>query len=241
MTDDSKPALEQMEAAAASRRAQLAALGEKAIEKSRDDLVQELERTLEKIEAFLPELREKRNRLKNLTVQMVGAAVLNAQMFETAFAPIYAIHRYNVVTRDPKLEDNIPDPSYKTPLKNYIKQLEEDGRIDPAFAQRIGRYIEARNKLVHQWVRENSYPDEANFNGLADLSEHAQFVALESIALSQLLVKYFLDKADSRVDMREYQRHMQDLFKKVHLLPQPELQQLKFRPPPQTLESLSGD
>lgn len=215
MTEDNKPALEQIEEVAALGRTQLAALREK----GRDDLVQTLEQAIKKIEAFLPGLREERGRLKHLTIKMVGAAVLTAQMFETAFAPIYVIHRYNVVTTHPEWEDHLPDPSYKTPLTNHVKQLKEGGHIDPAFAQRIETYIQARNKLVHHWFRENSFPDEANVKGLVDLSKHASFVALESVALSQLLIKYILEIADSRVDMRDYQRRMQDMFKKAHLLP----------------------
>jgi hypothetical protein len=118
----------------------------------------------------------------------VGVAVLSSQAFEKMFvlAARHAIKQADALT----IEDVVPvsaSKAFKQPISALLKELSGSVEIE-GLEERVVRFIEDRNKVVHRLVTDTDWQDE---EGRAAIKETCVRVASESIELHKIFTIMF--------------------------------------------------
>ena len=120
----------------------------------------------------------------------VGVAVLSSQAFEKMFvlAARHAIKQSGALT----IEDVVPVDAlkaFKQPVSALLKEISGDLEIE-GLEDRVVKYIEDRNIVVHRLVTDTNWLDE---EGREAIKQTCLRVASESIKLHKIFTKMFGD------------------------------------------------
>lgn len=120
----------------------------------------------------------------------VGVAVLSSQAFEKMFvlAARHAIKQSGALT----IEDIVPVDAlkaFKQPVAALLKEISGDLEIE-GLEDRVVKYIEDRNMVVHRLVTDTAWLDE---EGRGAIKQLCLRVASESIELHKIFTKMFGD------------------------------------------------
>jgi hypothetical protein len=156
-----------------------------------------------------------------LAYAAIGRAVLAAQIFETALIPIFEF--FKMQSEPGYLEKTggyIPAGSFKVPVKSIVNALAAKGSIAEDLEDRLSKYIDDRNTLIHRWVQEHGWPDDNDEEGFAPIVELAGRVELEAKQLTRSFAGYMVkfanpDWAAQHGD--EYKDRMAQLFHRAHI------------------------
>lgn len=151
----------------------------------------------------------------------IGRAVFAAQLFETVLVPIFEFFKMQT---DPgyleKTDGYIPAGAFKVPVKSIVNALSTKGSIAPDLEERLSKYIEDRNTLIHRWIKERGWPDENDANGFAPIVELANRVEREAKWLTSSFAGYMVKFNDPDWVAEhgdEYKERMAELFHRAHI------------------------
>ena len=151
----------------------------------------------------------------------IGRAVFAAQLFETALVPIFQFFK---MKSEPgyheSTQGHIPDGAFKMPVKAIVNALAEKGSIAPDLEERLSKYAEDRNMLIHRWIQNHGWPDENDAQGFAPIVELANRVESEAKWLSRKFSGYIVKFADpdwAAENPEEYEKRITLLFHRAHI------------------------
>ena len=151
----------------------------------------------------------------------IGRAVFAAQVFETALIPIFEFFK---MQSDPRYLEKtggyVSLEAFRVPVKSIVRTLAEKGRIAPDLEQRLSKYVEDRNTLIHRWVQEHGWPDDNDTEGFVPIVELVTRVEREAKSMTSALVGYMVKFADpdwATKHGKEYKERMAQLFHRAHI------------------------
>ena len=152
----------------------------------------------------------------------IGRAVYAAQLFETAFIPIFEF--FKMKTEPAYLEKTggvIPVGAFKVPIANVIRALRENGSIATDLEGRLSSYVEDRHLLIHRWIQTHGWPDENDAAAFVPIIQLANRVELEAKELTRQIVGYIVKYAEpdwASAHEQEYNERMAEIFRRAHIV-----------------------
>jgi hypothetical protein len=146
----------------------------------------------------------------------IGRAVIAAQLFETAFIPIF--EAFKMDTSREYLEETggfILEGRFKQAIRNVIKELKRKEAISADLEVRLNTYLEDRHLLIHRWIQGNGWPAEGDAVGFAPIVNLANRVQSEATELAQIFIAYLLKFASP--DGAERGKGLARIFQDAHL------------------------
>jgi hypothetical protein len=116
--------------------------------------------------------------------RLVGKGVAESQYFELAF--VMAARLALGQSHASRLEDVVPvreSTVMKQPIKALLKELDS---MDDSLADRISKFIDDRNRMIHRSFRESGWPAELSTEGRLEFEGLCVRVAQEGRALTML-------------------------------------------------------
>lgn len=145
----------------------------------------------------------------------IGRAVLAAQTFEIVLIAIFESFKIHTEVGYPeKAGGMLTDDKFRQYVSTVTKYLSKRGSIDPEFQSRIEAYSNARNTLVHNWVRLHGWPSVDDDQGL---TEHADLVRSQAVELTRMLAHYSLKLGTQGLTPLDPKLRFVEIFKRAHL------------------------